>query len=339
MKNSQTTFPIQLRTIQQLHDYTESQPAQRFVIDDFLPVGSALLISGESGLGKSMVCCSIALAVASGSDIFGWEIPQPSKVIYLDGELNANESYQRLLEIQNGNKLSFDDSNFIIATVEGLFTEDFEINLNDSTFIKILIEYLKSISGKVLVIDPIYVLFPSKYSENDDLFWSGIHTLVRECTINDITLIMVHHNPKTSPNKPSGSSSNVRSFTAVLSLTKTQDDNSGKLKLKFNASKNRYGGKRFKSDCWELVDTPEGLQWVGSISNSKVVELIAPWAKEAYELRQANLSLNEIAKILNQNKNKVYREVNKYTERAVRSVPDPSTSDERTVDEKNSELE
>lgn len=66
-----------------------SDPPVDWVLPDFLPQGSLIALAGQPGAGKSYLCYTIGMALATGTPIFGLVPPQPVKVLYFDNE-NAN---------------------------------------------------------------------------------------------------------------------------------------------------------------------------------------------------------------------------------------------------------
>jgi len=71
-------------------------PPRPFILEPLLAAGSAGLIYGPAGVGKSFLALGLALAAASGGSFLGWTATRPHKVLYLEGELGAVELQRRL---------------------------------------------------------------------------------------------------------------------------------------------------------------------------------------------------------------------------------------------------
>jgi RecA-family ATPase len=58
--------------------------------------GETAMIWAATGVGKSWLALSIALAVAGGGEVLGWRAAQPSRVRYIDGEMTERTVQGRL---------------------------------------------------------------------------------------------------------------------------------------------------------------------------------------------------------------------------------------------------
>jgi hypothetical protein len=71
-------------------------PPRPFILEPLLAAGSAGLIYGPAGVGKSFLALGLAMAAASGGSFLGWTARRPHTVLYLEGELGAVELQRRL---------------------------------------------------------------------------------------------------------------------------------------------------------------------------------------------------------------------------------------------------
>src|SRR5258708_29381498 len=71
-------------------------PEQRALLGPWLMEGETAMIWAATGVGKSWLALSIALATAGGGEVLGWRAPQPSRVRYIDGEMNERTVQERL---------------------------------------------------------------------------------------------------------------------------------------------------------------------------------------------------------------------------------------------------
>jgi AAA domain len=70
-------------------------PAQRWLIRDFIIAGQPILLSGDGGLGKSLLALQLAVAVATGGRWLG-KFAAQGPVLYLSAEDEAAEIHRRL---------------------------------------------------------------------------------------------------------------------------------------------------------------------------------------------------------------------------------------------------
>ncbi len=67
------------------------------VVAPWLRQGESALLWSATGLGKTMLALSLALAVAGGGKLLGWSSPTPRKVVYVDGEMHIQDLRDRLV--------------------------------------------------------------------------------------------------------------------------------------------------------------------------------------------------------------------------------------------------
>jgi hypothetical protein len=70
--------------------------ARPFMLEPIVAPGTAALIYGAPGVGKSFLALGLALAAAGGGSFLGWTAPRPHKVLYLDGEMSRATVASRL---------------------------------------------------------------------------------------------------------------------------------------------------------------------------------------------------------------------------------------------------
>jgi putative DNA primase/helicase len=86
-----------LLTIRPATQLLEPGPEARpFMLEPIVAPGTAALIYGASGVGKSFLALGLALAAAGGGSFLGWTAPCPHKVLYLDGEMSRDAVASRL---------------------------------------------------------------------------------------------------------------------------------------------------------------------------------------------------------------------------------------------------
>jgi putative DNA primase/helicase len=68
------------------------------------------MIYAPREIGKTYVALSIAYAVATGGTIFGWQAPEPKRVLYIDGEMPSRSMQERLAQISNSSEKQILDS-------------------------------------------------------------------------------------------------------------------------------------------------------------------------------------------------------------------------------------
>ena len=84
-------------TIRPAHELLDAAAdPQPFLLAPLLAPGTAALIYGPAGVGKSFLALGLALAAAGGGRFLGWTAPRPHNVLYLDGEMRREVVAERL---------------------------------------------------------------------------------------------------------------------------------------------------------------------------------------------------------------------------------------------------
>jgi hypothetical protein len=78
-----------------------AQPAQMYRLTPLLPRDKATIIFGAGGTGKSYLACAIAVSVATGRSLLGYQ-PEPAPVLYLDWETDQFEIDGRVKAVSAG---------------------------------------------------------------------------------------------------------------------------------------------------------------------------------------------------------------------------------------------
>jgi|TARA_Y100000294_G_C8547859_1_gene333981 predicted ATP-dependent serine protease len=106
--------------------YKESYPETDYLIEELLTTKSISVLSGDTGLGKSLIAHQVGIALAAGCDeILGYKIPKKRRVLYLNFELSMQELHQRHKLIADGLGCSDNLENFTFNRVinkSGIFT-------------------------------------------------------------------------------------------------------------------------------------------------------------------------------------------------------------------------
>jgi KaiC/GvpD/RAD55 family RecA-like ATPase len=194
-------------------------PPVDYLVGDWCAVGAPILVSGPTKCGKTFFMYSLAHAVSIGASIFGWQTPSGgAPVAIVDGEMRPQSIKRRLQSIT---KHIPGAGEMQILTRE-LFTDQGD-KFPDLSAPKEVAKLLNRISPKerpvkVIVFDNINSLF--KGDENQPGYWNQIEDLIKACRTRGIAAWLVHHNPKSHPESPAGSSKAERFPEVVIVLQK-----------------------------------------------------------------------------------------------------------------------
>ncbi len=194
-------------------------PPIEYLVGDWCAVGAPILVSGPTKCGKTFFMYSLAHAVSIGAPIFGWQTPTGgAPVAIVDGEMRPQSIKRRLESIT---KHIPGTGEMQILTRE-FFTDRGEKfpDLSNPKEVALLLDRIstKYKPVKAIVFDNINSLF--KGDENQPGYWNQIEDLIKACRSRHIAAWLVHHNPKSHPDAPAGSSKAERFPEVVIVLQK-----------------------------------------------------------------------------------------------------------------------
>jgi len=74
---------------------TKEVPPREFLMEPIIRQKGLVELYSGRGMGKTFLALSIAVAVATGNNIFHWIVPKPHRVLYVDGEMAFNDLQDR----------------------------------------------------------------------------------------------------------------------------------------------------------------------------------------------------------------------------------------------------
>jgi len=194
-------------------------PPIQYLVGDWAAEGAPVLISGPTKCGKSLFVYSLLHAISVGEPFLGWPTPTGGvPVAIVDGEMRPQTIKKRLQAIT---KHSGNLGNFKIVTRE-FFSErglDFP-DLSKKEDRELLLTEISPANDPVrlIVFDNINCIF--RGDENQPGYWNQVEELIKSCRERKIAPWLIHHNPKSRPDAPAGSSKAERFPEAVIVLEK-----------------------------------------------------------------------------------------------------------------------
>lgn len=113
LDTTNTTASLRVRTLGQL--LAQQFPPREFLLDPVLRQGESMMLWAPTGVGKTMLLLSAALAIAGGGELLGWRVARPWRVLAVDGEMAVEDLQERL--------------RMLAPTVAGLDAEQAAVNL------------------------------------------------------------------------------------------------------------------------------------------------------------------------------------------------------------------
>jgi len=215
---------------------------------------SCMLLTGETGIGKSFYALELAYALAEGSSFMGLNIVAPQRVILIQSENDAGIMRERMdarVRIRGGNE----DNLFIVeeGTMAGYNRTLVDKNGVPTGNAKELEELLATANPDVIIFDPLADF------HNADENHATMSTVMKELidigrNANGAAVVIVHHHGKPmkageghkGKNLSRGSTGIIQKGTVILTLTQKE----GQDVLAFSKVRGRrsipevYGEKR-----------------------------------------------------------------------------------------------
>lgn len=177
-----------------IHEFLALEiPPREMILSPIIPTQGLAMLYALRGVGKTQVSLSIALAAASGREMFGgkWKCDKPFKVLFVDGEMPANVLQERLakLILEYGD---FPHDNLKILTPD---MQEFGMpNLSEIIGQEAIEEHIDQ-DTKLIIFDNLSTLCRSG-KENDEDSWKLIQEWVLRLRSKGKSVLFIHHSNK-----------------------------------------------------------------------------------------------------------------------------------------------
>ena len=265
-----------------LHDIVTAEiPEREYLLRPVVPSQGLVMLYAPRGIGKTYVSLTCALAMAAGAQVFQWEAPTASRVLYVDGEMPGVLMQERIASLVAGMDATIDPENF------KLITPDLSGNLpNLATPGGQQIINSLSDSFEVLILDNLStVLNTGKESGNDE--WLAVQGWLLELRRRGKSVLMVHHAGKSGSQR--GNSRKEDILDTVISLKRPRDyrgEEGARINFHFDKARGIYG-KEVEPFEAKLETTPEGaLTWTTKCLEDAEREMVKVLLDEGLSIRQ-----------------------------------------------------
>jgi len=275
-------------------------PKRGYLLEPIIKEKSIAMIHAIPGIGKTFLALEIALAIACGGKALKWHAKKPQKVLYIDGEMGAEDIQYRLQkQLIDKDTTYFDNLRIITHDMDEeislpcLSTKEGQQIINDN---------LEGV--KLIIFDNMSSLFFS-INENEAESWTPIQRWIIELKRRGISTLFIHHSGKN--NSQRGTSRKEDIMDVILSLKKPSDY-SGKDGASFEVN-----FKKARHVCGDDVEPFEAnlslngdAKWeIQSIQKKRTTS--SEDVEEIIRLKEEGLSLREIELKTGKSKSRVQR--------------------------------
>ena len=160
------------------------------IIDGLLRHGGVMMLSGPSKLGKTFSLIELGLILAHGDKWMGRKCT-PSKVLYLDFEINEASGAHRINDVLLRRGYSCNDD----AADRFLYFNFFGDTLTPDQLVQRAVEENEVHQFDVLIVDPIYYVLQGNENDSDNVK-ALVSKLRRICSLCNCSVIFSHHHSK-----------------------------------------------------------------------------------------------------------------------------------------------
>lgn len=231
-------------------------PTRELVIEPWLRTGETALIWAGSGVGKTMLTLSLALAISGGGRVWEWSSSSPRKVLIIDGEMHLQDLQDRLRLLGEtaveGVDMAQVGTNLSIIARQAQEPESAFFDVTDESHQMAILGRCQSQKIDVLIIDNLSTVADGLEDENEAVAFRTVQSFMLRMKQAGITTILVHHARKDGQ-EPRGSTALATTFEVILGLKKPSVPVHGKASFVAAFSKFRaQGGLSTAPRTWTL---------------------------------------------------------------------------------------
>ena len=231
-------------------------PPPDLLLGNWLTTTSRILLSADTGLGKTMVCMAIAAHAAGGISFLHWIASRTARVLYIDGEMSRRLYKQRIEECIR--RLGFAPENLYFLSREDI--PNFA-PLNSPAGTAFILSFIEQFGGVDLIIfDNVMALTIG--DQKDEESWSKVLPLVSELTRRQIGQVWINHTGH-DPSRSYGSKTKEWRMDTTIHLTAVErNDTDVSFQLGFRKARERTPETRADFDDVNIALVDD--KWWGS---------------------------------------------------------------------------
>jgi hypothetical protein len=254
-------------------------PLREHVVGPWLRQSESAMLWSPTGLGKSMLAITIALAVAGGGKVCGWTFERPRRVLLIDGEMHIEDVRDRLVMLSatvDGLDVEAADRNLVVLCRQDQKPDVAFPDLATAKGQDAVIQRALHMKAELVIADNFSTLADVP-DENDASAMTPVLSWLLRMKQAGIATILVHHSGKSNETYR-GSSKLATTFEVIMGLHRLE----GRTVADGTGFELRWGKFRGKPTTatrdaeMRLVETPEGhLEWaVAPAVQSELLALV-----------------------------------------------------------------
>lgn len=260
------------------------------LVSPWVRQGESVMIWAASGVGKTMLTLTLAIAMAGGGSFAGWSCETPRKVLLIDGEMHLQDLQDRL--------------EMLTAAVTGVDRDALGRNLTiiarqaqpsdsqefyDISSIEGQDRLLKRVAfegSQVVILDNYTTLSDGLADENDAGAFKPVMRLLMGLKRQDVSVILVHHSNKSAASYR-GSTALETTFEVIIGLTRPEGAQPGNASFRLTFTKFRQKGDGTTAP---RVFTLDGTGWYAAEDEADLTTRIVAAIKSCRYSTQADVA-------------------------------------------------
>lgn len=273
-------------------------PPRNWLLYPFIQEKGIAMISAGTGVGKTYLALSIALAVSTGTSFLRFRATKPARVLYIDGEMAAEEVQSRITALSKGMNINPADNKNLLVWTADRQPDNIMPNLAKPEGQQIIADCLNKNPIDLIIVDNLSVLC-NGIRENDAESWAKFQDWLLLLRRQGYAVLEIQHNGKGGDYRGSSKQLDILNYTINLRRPDNYKKTEGaRFEIHFGKTRGLSGDD---VDAYEarLEARPDGgLYWTMSDIHSEKMSKRQEQADRAHELKSQGKTQQEIANII-----------------------------------------
>lgn len=173
-------------------------PPREFALDPWLLAGQSALVWAATGVGKTWLTLSFALAMAGGGSVWEYHAPRARKVLLVDGEMNVQDLRDRTRTLLDTGAVAGVDMealrrNLILMPRQHQNPKAAFWDITDGTSQDAVLDFMGRIGAEVIIVDNLTTCADGLADENDATAFRAVMGFLLKMKQDGKTAVLVHH--------------------------------------------------------------------------------------------------------------------------------------------------
>jgi hypothetical protein len=251
-------------------------PKPDLLCGTWLSTTSRVLITGPTGLGKTMLGVALAIATGSAAEFMHWDAGREARILYIDGEMSRREMQRRLRD--EAKRSGLHPKNLFVLSKED-FDEMPPLNTEaGQAWMNVKIDEVKP---ELIIFDNIQALVAG--DQRDEESWTPVLPWIGQLTKRHVGQIWLHHTGHNEGHSYGTKTREWKMDTAIL-MKRVNDTESDDLTFSLEFTKARERTPENREEFANVTFTLRNDRWeIAKGSADKRASRMSPTQQLAYE--------------------------------------------------------